>query len=200
MAFALRSAVAADPRLSPNVRRMVAGWYGNRDAPNQQATAARVHGVAYGETDPAAAVDALDRLTVINHIRVSTAVGDSLADLLAGGTDDLACVALQKLAESVHDPERSPAVQLAFLVLAVPLDKEVPADEGGQAVSWPLLLDLMARVGAARPPIVSLWQYVLSAGLLQRSAEQVMTSVGDRGRRRSRPAPGLPAYCPGDRG
>ena len=43
----------------------------------------------------AAAVDALNRLTVINHIRVSAAVGDSLADLLADGTDDLACVALR---------------------------------------------------------------------------------------------------------
>ena len=83
---------------------------------------------------------------------------------------------LRKLAQSVRDPERSPAAQLVFLILAAPLDKEVPAaEQDGRIVSWPLLLHLMGDLADARPSIVSLWRYVLNDGLLPRQAEQVMT-------------------------
>ena len=176
VAYALKSVLSADPRLADNVSLMVAGWYGNRADPNEQATAARAHGVAYGPADPLKAFESLERLTVINNTRVAIAVGDSIADLLAGATDDLTCHMLRKLAESVRDPERSPAVQLAFLILAAPLDKEVPAaDPGGRTVSWPLLLHLMERLAGARPSITSLWRYVLNDGLLPGQAEYVMT-------------------------
>jgi hypothetical protein len=174
VAFTLRNALTTDPRLSDSVRLMVAGWYGNSDSPYEQATAARVHGVAYGPTDPVAAIEALNRLTVIDHVQVAIAIGDSIADLLAAETDEFACYALEKLAESVHDPDRSAAAQLAFLVVAAPLDKEVMAPGGG-ITGWPLLLYLMAQVGNARPALVSLWQYVLNAGLLDAAAEEVLT-------------------------
>jgi hypothetical protein len=175
VAYALKSVLDADPRLAENVRLMVAGWYANGDNPNEQATAARVHGVAYGPVDPVRAFKALERLTVINNTRVAIAVGDSVADLLAGATDEFTCNVLRALAEAVRDPERSPATQLVFLILAAPLDKEVSAAERGRAVSWPLLLHLMERLAAARPPIVSLWRFVLNDGLLPGQAEYVMT-------------------------
>jgi hypothetical protein len=176
VAYALRSVIATDPRLAGNVRLMVAGWYSNRDAPSEQATAARAHGVAYGPADPVKAFEALDRMTVINNARVAIAVGDSIADLLVDATDEFTCFVLRNLAESVRDRERSAAAQLVFLILAAPLDKEVPAAEpDGGTVSWPLLLHLMGRLAGARPSIVSLWQHVLNDGLLSDQAEQVMT-------------------------
>jgi hypothetical protein len=176
VAVALRSVIVTDPRLSGNVRLMVAGWYGNRDDPNEQATAARAHGVAYGRTDPVAAFEALNRLTVIDNVDVAIAIGDSIIDLLAGGTDDLIGFVLRCLAESVQDRKRSAAAQLAFLVLAAPLDKEVPAEgPDTRIVNWPLLLYLMAHLPEARVPITSIWRYVLNDGLLPNVAESVMT-------------------------
>ena len=176
VAYALRSVITIDPRLDANVRLMVAGWYANREAPNQQATAARAHGVAYGRTDPTEALTALNRLTIVNNLSVAIAIGDSLADLLADGSDDLTSQVLAGLAESARDRERSPAAQLAFLVLAAPLDKEVPAsDPDSRVVSWPLLLYLMAHLPAVRPSIVALWRTVLNDGLLPSLAEAIMT-------------------------
>ena len=176
VAYALRSAVTIDPRLDANVRLMVARWYANREAPNQQATAARAHGVAHGRTDPAAAFAALNRLTVVNNLSVAIAIGDSLADLLADSSDALTSQVLAGLAESALDRERSPAAQLAFLVLAAPLDKEVPAsDRDSRTVSWPLLLYLMAHLPAVRPTIVALWRTVLNDGPLPGLAEAIMT-------------------------
>ena len=177
VAFALGSAITIDPRLRDNVNLMVAGWYANRDAANQQATAARVHGIAYGPADPIAAFEALNRLTVVNNTRVASAIGDSLADLLAISSNEIASRVLSGLAESARDRERSPAVQLAFLILAAPLDKEVPTDKPGvPTTSWPLLLYLMTELPEARPSIVSLWQHVLNEGILPKTAEQVMTT------------------------
>ena len=176
VAYALRTVITIDPRLDVNVRVMVTAWYANREAPNQQATAARVYGVAYGRTDPAASFTALNRLTVVNNTAVAIAIGDSLADLLADSSDDLTSQVLAGLAESARDRERSPAAQLAFLVLAAPLDKEVPAsDLDSRAASWPLLLYLMARLRAARPSIVALWRTVLNDGLLPSLTEAIMT-------------------------
>ena len=177
VAFALRGAIINDPRLQANVNLMVTGWYANRDAPNQQATAARAYGIAYRHADPIAAFEALNRLTVINNIHVASAIGDSLADLLADGSDEIAGRVLAGLAESARDRERSPAVQLAFLILAAPFDKEVPADQPGvPATSWPLLLYLMTELPEARPSIVSLWQHVLNEGVLPGIAERVMST------------------------
>jgi hypothetical protein len=176
VAVALQRALTTDPRLSDSVRLMVARWYGNLDNPYEQATAARVHGIAYGPEDPAAAIEALNRLTAINQAQVAIAIGDSIADLLAAGTDEFACYALERLAESVHNPDRSPAAQLAFLIIAAPLDKEVTAPgSDGRITSWPLLLYLMAQVSGARPSLVSMWQYVLNSGLLHAQAEEVLT-------------------------
>ena len=87
VAYALRI-VASDHRLRENVRQLISAWYASRGDPFAQAAAARSYGVAYCLFDPAAAFEALYRLTAVDDIRVATAIGDSIADLLVAGTDD----------------------------------------------------------------------------------------------------------------
>ena len=178
---------------------MVTGWYANRDAPNQQATAARAHGMAYRHADPVEAFEALNRLTVINNTRVAIAVGDSLADLLADGSNEIAGHVLAGLAESARDRERSPAVQLAFLILAAPLDKEVPAELPGRIsrqLASSAVPDGPASPGAAvhRVPVAVRAQRRVLPG----QAERVMTD-GRPPPRATPDAPGVPADRPGDR-
>ena len=71
VAYALR-VVAGDHRLRENASQLISGWYASRSNPLAQATAARSYGVAYGLFDPAAAFEALDRLTAVDDIRVAT--------------------------------------------------------------------------------------------------------------------------------
>jgi hypothetical protein len=174
VAYALR-VVASDLRLRENVGQLISGWYANRGNPFAQATAARSYGVAYGMFDPAAAFEALYRLTAVDDIRVATAIGDSIADLVVTGSDDLICSILPKLAASVREQGRSGAVQLVFLILADGLVARVqePGEEAGP-VAWPLLLHLMTRLTEVRTAIIMLWQYVLNEALFHEEAEQVM--------------------------
>ena len=174
VAYALR-VVASDLRLRENVSQLISGWYASHGNPFAQAAAARSYGVAYGLFDPAAAFEALYRLTAVDDIRVATAVGDSIADLLVAGTDDFVCSILTRLAASVREQGRSGAVQLVFLILADGLVMRVhDAPEGAGPVSWPLLLHLTTRLAAVRSAIVMLWQYVLNEALFHEEAEQVM--------------------------
>ncbi len=174
VAYALR-VVAADPGLRVNVRALVSGWYANYGHPFAQATAARAWGVAYGPIDRAEAFEQLDRLCGVGDIRVATAIGDSVADLLETGSDEFASTVLSRLAESIREPERSATVQLIFLILADGLiDREQDA-AGQDPVPWPFLLRLMTRLPEVRPAIVRLWQFVLNEALFYEEAEQVMT-------------------------
>ena len=77
------------PACAGRATALILAWYAS-SSPFAQATAARAYGVAYGPLDPRAAFEALDRLTVVDDIRVATAIGDSVADLLAVGGDDFA--------------------------------------------------------------------------------------------------------------
>jgi hypothetical protein len=174
VAYALR-VVAADPRLRANVRQLVSGWYANDGRPFAQATAARAWGVAYGPIDPVGAFEQLARLSEVGDIRVATAIGDSVADLLEAGSDEFACSVLSRLADFIREPERSATVQLVFLILADGLvDREENAP-GEEPVSWPSLLRLTTRLVDVRSAIVRLWQYVLNEALFYEEAEQVMT-------------------------
>lgn len=173
VAYALR-VVAAEPRLRENVRNMVAGWYANRDNPITQATAARAYGVAFGPIDRRKAFEDLDRLSVVPDIRVSIAIGDSMADLLAAGNTDFASFALERLAISVKIRDRSATAQLAFLILADGLVIRLPSPDG-HTVAWPTLLHLTRHVTGVRSSIVTLWQHVLNEALFHQEAELVMT-------------------------
>jgi hypothetical protein len=175
VAYALRVVVAADPGLRGNVRTLVSGWYANEQRPFAQATAARAWGVAYGPIDRAEAFRQLDRLCETDDIRVATAVGDSIADLLETGSEGFACSVLVRLAESIHDTQRSATIQLIFLILAAGLIDREPGAAEGTAVPWPFLLRLMTRAPQARGAIVGLWRFVLNEALFHEEAERVMT-------------------------
>lgn len=174
VAYALR-VVAADPRLRANVRALVSGWHASEGRPFAQATAARAWGVAYGPIDRAEAFEQLDRLCAVGDIRVATAIGDSVADLFDGGTDDFVALVLSRLARSIYDPERTGTVQLIFLILADGLIDREPGTADRDPVPWPFLLRLMTRLPQARESIVALWRYVINEPLFHEEAEQVMT-------------------------
>ena len=174
VAYALR-VVIADPLLRGSAEQLIFAWYAS-SSPFAQATAARAYGVAYGPLDPRAAFEALDRLTVVEDIRVATAIGDSVADLLAVGGDDFAGYALPRLADSVRQPDRTGAVQLVFLILADGLVTRTQSDlEEPGPIFCPLLLALTTRLPEVRSAIVTLWRYVLNEALFHREAEQVIT-------------------------
>jgi hypothetical protein len=174
VAYALR-VVIADPGLRENVTQLILAWYAGH-SPFAQATAARAYGVAYGALDARAAFEALDRLTVVDDIRVATAIGDGVADLVAAGDDDFAGYVLPRLADSARQQGRTGAVQLVFLILA---DGLVARAQGGPqapgSISWPLLLHLTTRLPQVRSAIVTLWRCVLNEALFHDEAEQVMT-------------------------
>ena len=174
VAYALR-VVAGNARLRGNVRQLISSWYGNSGRPLAQATAARAYGVAFGPIDPSEAFKQLDRLAEVGDIRVATAIGDSVADLLEAASDEFACSVLSRLAESIYQPERSATLQLVFLIVADGLVEREKAAAGASPVAWPTLLRLTTRLAEIRSAIVSLWRYVLNEALFYEQAEQVMS-------------------------
>lgn len=175
VAYALR-VVAADPRLVDNVRQLVDCWYTSREVPELQATAARAHGISLGSADADTAVDALDRLSVIDDIRVAVAIGDSLADMLVDGNVELAARVLPQLEGSLRVQERTTTAQLSFLVLADSLVTDADeADGTGRRVRWPSLLWLANQHSAVRVPLGSLWRRVVNEEAFPTEAEKIMT-------------------------
>jgi hypothetical protein len=173
VAYALR-VVAASPRLRANARQLISAWYNSGD-PLAQATAARAYGVAYGPIDPAEAFKYLDRLCRVDDIRVAIAIGDSVADLLETGTDQLAESILSRLADSSGEQESGAAAQMVFLIAADGLihwEREV-ADQ--DPVPWPFLLHLTKRLPGTRTAVVRLWRAVLNGALFIQEAQQVMS-------------------------
>ena len=181
VAYALRF-VAADHRLRPAVRRLVSGWYADRDQPALQATAARAYGLALGAYDPIAAFEALDRLSVVDDIRVTVSIGDAVVDLLAETSDDLtateadnlALFALRMLRQALGQPDRAAMAQLVFLILADGLYAGVRPGARSPLISWPYLLWLGQRLPSARTTLVDLWRYVLNDARFPGESQQVL--------------------------
>ena len=181
VAYALRF-VAADARLRPNVRSLVRGWYANRDDPALQATAARAYGLALGSYDPIVAYEALDRLSTVDDIRVTIAIGDAVVDLLGDASDyftvaeadDLAMFVLGKLCEALDQRDRTAMAQLVFLILADGLYTRIRKGGESPFIFWPFLLRLGQRIPAARTSLVQLWRYVLNDARFPHESEQVM--------------------------
>ncbi|WP_212519070.1 hypothetical protein [Actinospica acidithermotolerans] len=176
VAYALR-VVAAEPDLVDNVRQLASGWYASRNTPELQATAARVHGISLASADLDAAVEALDRLSVIDDIRVAVAIGDSLADLLVDGNVDLAARILPQLEDALGVRERTVTAQLSFLILADSLMTDADEPDGtGPEVPWPSLLWLANQHSAVRNPLALLWRRVINEGVFHAEAEKIMTN------------------------
>lgn len=174
--------IAGAPELLANVRALTSGWYRN-GRPQEQATAARIHGLCLGALDPEASADALMRLMSVQELRVALAVGQALADLVVDGTPDVAGSILAQLLELVDDHHAGATAQLTFLQLAVQPVVDRPgsdpaAGRGAPAVvQWPLLLAMTDDGQIDRTYLVRLWRRVLgTAAHFHAEAEAVFTA------------------------
>ncbi|MGC4807038.1 collagen-like triple helix repeat-containing protein [Micromonospora sp. DT233] len=182
VAYALR-VPAADGRLRPLVENLVASLYANRTLPLGQATAARVYGVSLGPFDAGRALAALDRLAMIDDVRIANGIGDSLADLLLQDQERNAPLVLSHITAWLNDRRRNVAGQYVFLRLADSLTAEVevagaPAGGGPHrpSVSWPTLLMLADQHPRLRVVLVGMWQQVMNAGTFTNLTERVLAS------------------------
>ena len=175
VAYALRVA-ASDPALRTEVTRLVGGWYGDRDNPRRQATAARAHAVSLGRPDPLAAVEALDRLAMVRDIRVWVAIGDGLAELILKDSVRVMPTVFDSLLRWLDDRDRATTAQVAFLIVATGLVTDV-GEPDGEIATWPTLLHLAGANAELRQHLFELWRRVLNETLLfVDEAEQVMTA------------------------
>jgi hypothetical protein len=173
IAYAL-AVVAADPARRHTVTRVIGRWYGNRRRPYAQATAARVYG-GLGRTDPIGAIDALERLVMINDVRVARAIGDSLADLIAKDPQTITPLVLDRMLRWFASHKRHMSGQLIFLILANALI--YPADaHSGRSADWPTLLVLLTEEPGLRNSMIPLWRQVITAADFPDLTEQVITA------------------------
>lgn len=174
VAYALR-VVASSDRLRGNAHQLISAWYGNKARPQTQATAARAYGVAIGPLDPAEAFNRLERLCQVDDIRIAIAVGDSVADLLDTGTDELACSILPRLAIASGEYKSSSVAQMVFLIVADGLIRREQEVAGQEPVPWPLLLHLSMRLRGVRDAVTELWRSALNGTMFYAEAGQVLT-------------------------
>jgi hypothetical protein len=183
VAYALSRIVSTEPQLRSNARRLAARWYGSDDL-NDQATAARVYGLALGAIEPVAAIGALTRLLAVEDIWVTIAVGEGITDLLApnlesagpgagASSGDLVNKALTALIGAMADRERAQMAQLASLMVAGGLVINAPGQDRTN-VEWPTLLWLTQSSAQTREPIVTMWRHMLNIEFHHRLAEGVM--------------------------
>ncbi|MDF3290716.1 hypothetical protein [Streptomyces silvisoli] len=163
-------AAGGTERLHPQIGAITAAWYADRSRPLGQATAARIHGLCPGGMDPHESVRALMRLATVDHVKVSVAVGDAFADLVAGD-DRLAPTVLSALWDGIYDNRARPTCLLAFLIVATSLVVET-ATEGPEG--WPVLLHLATVTEPVQQPLVLLWREALGDDSLNREAQQVL--------------------------
>ncbi|MER5884618.1 hypothetical protein ABT160_12375, partial [Streptomyces sp. NPDC001941] len=159
------------PWIRERVEEEVGGWFAGRAAPLGQATAARVHGLS---AEPDRALDALGRLTVVDHIAVAVAVGCALTDLVAEDAGLVGRV-LGLLHTRASDHRGRPTALLSFLIVAAQLD--VDRDEwktGGVLPKWPALLHLAHQREELRVAFVTLWREALNQAHYSSEAEQVL--------------------------
>lgn len=175
VAYALR-VPAADSRLRPLVERAVSPIFGDRTKPVGQATAARIHGVSLGPLDLHAALGALERLAILNDVRIANGIGDSLTDLLLQDEENNAVQVLSRVSSWLHDRRRMITAQWVFLMLAntLPVDIEAPSLPDGPPVSWPMLLVLADQRDDLRSALIAMWYRVLNGGVFARSAERTL--------------------------
>jgi hypothetical protein len=186
VAYALSRVASTEPLLRKQARLLAVGWYANREEPYAQATAARVHGLALGQAEPVAAIEALTRLLVVDDIWVAIAVGEGITDLLApelesanpgseGNSSGLITTALMALNVAMADRERTEMAQLASLMVTAGLLTDGPGQDAAN-VEWPALLWLTQRRAQTREPIVALWRHMLDIALFHEQAHGVITA------------------------
>jgi hypothetical protein len=174
VAYALR-APAADERLRGSVTHLVNFWFGSKDNPALQATAARVHGICFASADLEASLAALERLARDADDEVKFAIGESFVDLLLADAPRLAPRVLHTLLRWFDSPERADTARLIFLIVANDLVTDRAATEpDAVSVVWPILLELARNSPDLRNLLVRSWCRVLNEGSYLYLAEIVV--------------------------
>ncbi|MEV4623484.1 hypothetical protein AB0J74_32855 [Asanoa sp. NPDC049573] len=177
VAFALH-VPAADTELQPAVFRLVESWYRNGNNRTLQASAARAFGYSLGRHDPNRALAALNTLARIDNLRVSLAVGASLAELCILENAKYAEPILATIKSWNDDEDRTLTAQLAFIVMArgLVMSPVVGATFERSAVTsgrgrrtkpsagarWPALLYLARDQHRLWIGLADLWYFVLA--------------------------------------
>ncbi|MCC9310934.1 ATP-binding protein [Kitasatospora sp. RB6PN24] len=173
VAYAL-SVCAKNPALRGQVTGLAAGWLAAEAEPLRQACAARVYGISLGPVEPLAAIDALIRLSVVDHSQVAIAIGDSVTDVLSDD-ESLTWLVLVRLATGLDEQPARPTVLLAFLIVAAQLVVETAGRVTDAAVpNWPALLYGADREERLREPFVRLWRAALNEPVYRHEAEGVL--------------------------
>ncbi|SEN43891.1 hypothetical protein [Actinacidiphila rubida] len=167
------AAASRNPALLPDIRALVGEWYANRSRPLGQATAARVHGLTPLSADTSQSVNALSRLSQVDHVKVAVAIGYAYTDLLAEDSHAAPFV-LSALTSGLDDPLKRPTCLLAFLVVAVQsvVDDSQPGAPDGDG--WPMLLSLRSSRPELVVPLRVLWREALSRPYFNRQAESTL--------------------------
>ncbi|GAA1507283.1 hypothetical protein GCM10009827_021790 [Dactylosporangium maewongense] len=170
--FRYREAVAAalgvaarQETLRPHVTALVAGWYGNREKPLLQSTAALAHGTGLGAADPTVAFDMLYRLAMVDDLWVRLMIARGVTWLLAEEDDyqeQLMPRLYAMIERCANDERRAEAGQWMFVFVASDLQNDVP--DGESVSAWPTLLRLAGSSGELRRRLVQMLVWVLTAG------------------------------------
>lgn len=174
VAAALRT-MAANPRLTEQVRGLVQEWAGNEENPFLQAAAARstVALAALGEQGAAEMFTLLHELAGTAEFYVVDAIRAGVADLVEEADHRRGDV-ITLLRHWVHsyDPQRRLVGEIAFLFTAADL---VAPDPGGGTEEWPLLLAMSTRDPVCRRNVGALWETVLNSADLYGEAQSILT-------------------------
>ncbi|WP_225849496.1 hypothetical protein [Streptomyces sp. HPF1205] len=162
-----------DPGLRPEIEALTDSWFADRTRPLGQATAARVYGLGRPAAGHGRNIAALARLSVVDHMKVAVAIGDSYSDMIAAD-HALAPLVLSVLRSGAGDPPARPTCLLAFLIVASSLVVDGTRPDMADGDGWPALLYLTADQPGLREPLLVLWREALSQAYFNKQAQGVL--------------------------
>ncbi|MBY8881358.1 ATP-binding cassette domain-containing protein [Actinacidiphila acidipaludis] len=168
------AAASRNPALLPDIRALVGEWYADRSRPLGQAAAARVYGLTPLAADMGQSINALSRLSQVDHVKVAVAIGYAYTDLLAEDDVTAPPLVLGALRAALEDPQKRPTCLLAFLIVAVQSVVDDARPGRPEAEGWPMLLFLRASRPELVEPLRVLWREALSRPFFNRQAERTL--------------------------
>jgi hypothetical protein len=166
------SVPAADATLSPNVEQLVEIWHTRTQRPLAQATAARSYGASLVGSDLDWALDQLGRMSVLPHLEVNYAIGDSMSDLMCRYDIEPAETILRALRCWCGNPHRERTALGAFLTLANGLVVQVE----DSSIERPLLIVLADGDTRVRAEVTTLWACALESQHWPIRTQRVLTN------------------------
>ncbi|MEO3859347.1 hypothetical protein [Acrocarpospora sp. B8E8] len=157
-----------DPALRGAVRGLVSAWAADTSAPRLRATAARAWRVKIENDGCADVLKLFDELGGSAEPAVVEAICESVTEMIEYDDSMFAADAITLLRKWMADPNRSVTGQLAFLLAAADLVRQLP---GG---TWPALLDIAAADAALAREIGAAWAKVLNSADMNQAAKEVL--------------------------